>query len=236
VKKNIRRPDDAESFRILVVDDEAPTRGVLLSALREHSYLCSEADSIERARIIIVKARPDLVVLDLSFPGEDGIDFLRELRQEDDLPVIVCTGRADELDRIKGLDLGADDYITKPFFPNELATRVKAVLRRSGNTPVRGKLVFGEVLIQLNTREVTKSGTLIKLTSREFDLLVYLAKHPRMVFSREALLKAIWSQKGTRTNATVTEHIRRLRAKIEADPNKPAHLIAVRGVGYRLLP
>lgn len=234
-KKN-KLPESSEKFRILVVDDEAPTRGVLLSALREHQYLCSEADSIERARVVIMKARPDLVILDLTFPGEDGIDFLRELREEDDLPVIVCSGRGEELDKIKGLDIGADDYITKPFSPNELATRVKAVLRRSGNTPVRGKLVFGDVLIHLDTREVSKSGVQIKLTSREFDLLVYLAKHPRMVFSREALLKAIWSQKGTRTNATVTEHIRRLRAKIESDPNKPAHLIAVRGVGYRLMP
>ena len=186
--------------------------------------------------MVIVKARPDLVILDLSFPGEDGIDFLKELREEDDLPVIVCSGRGNELDRIKGLDIGADDYITKPFSPNELATRVKAVLRRSGNTPVRGKLVFGDVLIHLDTREVTKNSISVKLTSREFDLLVYLAKHPRMVFSREALLKAIWSQKGSRTNATVTEHIRRLRSKIENDPNKPLHLIAVRGVGYRLMP
>lgn len=227
---------ELDQFKILIVDDEETTRAVLLQALRNENFLCFEASDLDRAKVIVKKARPDLIILDLSFPQGDGIDFLKEIRAEDDLPIIVCTGRSDHDDKISGLEIGADDYITKPFSSKELATRVRTVLRRSGTSPVRGKLSFGNIEIHLSSREVLKNGKNITLTSREFDLLIHLAKHPRTVFSREALLKAVWSQQGTRTNATVTEHIRRLRSKIEDDPDNPKYLTAVRGVGYRLQP
>lgn len=225
-----------DESKVLVVEDDTKTRELLLAALRAEGFLCSEAGDTERARTIIKKARPDLVILDLGFPGGDGLDFLRELRLEDDIPVIVCTGRAEENDKLIGLEIGADDYITKPFSPKELVMRSKTILRRVANSPVRGKLTFGNINIQLDTREVFKGEELIFLTSREYDLLIFLARNPRIVHSREALLKAVWAQHGDRTMATVTEHIRRLRGKIEDNPDHPKHLCAVRGVGYRLQP
>ena len=227
---------DEAKYRILVVEDDLEVREALCKVLRENGFLCSEAGEIGKAKRIILKSRPDLVVLDLGMPDSDGSYFLREIREIDNLPIIVCTGRGSDKDKINNLDYGADDYITKPFNPIELVSRVKNVLRRSGTTPAKGKVFFGDVVIQLDTREVTKAGNQINLTSKEYDLLLHLARHPRTVFSRDSLLKSVWAVSGDRSEATVTEHVRRLRVKIENEPDNPKNLLAVRGVGYKLIP
>jgi two-component system phosphate regulon response regulator PhoB len=227
---------EAAQHRVLVVDDDADTRTAVCEALRWAGMLCSEAQDVARARRVVVKNRPDIVILDLSLPDGDGLDFLRELRNSDDLPVLVLSGRDGEQDRIAGLDLGADDYLTKPFSAKELASRVRSVLRRAHSTPGGSRLSFGNVVIDVEARDARRGGQPLHLTTKEFDLLVFLARHPRTVFSRTELLNEVWTGPGDRGEATVTEHVRRLRLKIEIDPAEPRHLAAVRGVGYRLVP
>lgn len=225
-----------EKYKILVVDDETDTRKSLINALHQEGFLCFESENLITAKKVIQKARPDLMVLDINFPDGSGFNLLKSIRENDDLPIILCTGNSNSEDKILGLEFGADDYITKPFSPKELALRVGSVLRRTGTSPQRGKITFGNVSIDIESREVYKNGVIIQLTGKEFDLLVHLARHPRTIFSREDLLKNVWSHGGERTIATVTEHIRRLRSKIEDDPDKPRFLNAVRGIGYRFLP
>jgi DNA-binding response OmpR family regulator len=186
---------------------------------------------------VISKSRPDIVVLDLGLPDGDGLDLLRSLRTTDNLPVVVCSGRADESDRLSGLEQGADDYVTKPFSIRELSMRVRVVLRRIQNIPsTPTSLHLGQVVIDVEGREVRRNGTPVQLTAREFELLVFLAKNPRTVFTRAELLVNVWHSTGDRSEATVTEHVRRLRLKLEEDPASPRHLCAVRGVGYRVVP
>jgi DNA-binding response OmpR family regulator len=177
------------------------------------------------------------MLLDLGLPDGDGVDLLRDLRKNDPLPVIVISGRDSETDRVKGLDVGADDYVTKPFSPREVVSRVASVLRRADASPSRSMLRFGEIRIDINAHEVRKNEKPIPLTSKEFDLLVCLARQPRTVFSRLDLLNEVWASKGQEcSEATVTEHVRRLRMKLEDSPSSPRYLCAVRGVGYRLVP
>ncbi|MFM7088829.1 MAG: response regulator transcription factor [Candidatus Paceibacterota bacterium] len=221
--------------KILVVDDEEAVRIAVCTALRSSGMLCSEAADAGRARKVITKSRPDLVILDLTLPDQDGLQLLKELRTFDDLPVLVLSGRSEEEDKVKGLDYGADDYITKPFSRTELISRVKSVLRRSKGSAYGVKITFGDIQIDTSAREVKKNGDTIQLTAREYELLLFLAKHPRTVFSREDLIKKVWPNSTDRGLATVTEHVRRLRNKIELDPENPVHLRAVRGVGYRLV-
>jgi DNA-binding response OmpR family regulator len=150
--------------------------------------------------------------------------------------VILLTARGEESDRIVGLELGADDYVTKPFSPRELAARVRTVLRRSGARPeAPRRLTFGEVAMESETREVTRAGAPVRLTAREFDLLWFMASHPRQVFSRDQLMSRVWGYEAAFDTGTVTVHVRRLREKIELDPSRPRHLETVWGVGYRLV-
>ena len=207
------------------------------ASLRSAGFHCAEVATAARARAALVHSRPDLMVLDLGLPDGDGVDLLRDIRAGDPLPVIVLSGRDSERDRVSGLDLGADDYVTKPFSPRELASRVTSVLRRAATSPVATNLTFGDVTIDIRAREVHKSGKPVSLTAKEFDLLACLAQRPRTVISRADLLEKVWSAKeGTCSEATVTEHIRRLRLKLEDSSSAPRHLCAVRGVGYRLMP
>ena len=230
---------DADKQKILVVEDDPATREAIISALRWAGFLCTEAGDATRARHVIGNYRPDLVVLDLGLPNGDGLELLTDLRRGDDLPVVVCSGRDSELDRVGGLDVGADDYVTKPFSPRELALRVRSVLRRVGTASASGLnvLSFGDVTIDVDAHEVTLAGKPVSLTAREFDLLVFLARNQRVAFSRAQLLKNVWrNAEKSRSEATVTEHVRRLRRKIGDDNENPRHLCAVRGVGYRLVP
>ena len=223
---------------VLVVDDEPIVREVVVSYLRREGYRTLEAGDGEEARRLREQGDPGLVVLDLMLPGIDGLQLCRWIRSRSDVPVIMLTARGEETDRIVGLELGADDYVTKPFSPRELAARVRAVLRRADGTGegAERRLEFGDVTIEASTREATKDGRPLALTAREFDLLWFLASHPRRVFSREQLMDRVWGYAAAVDTGTVTVHVRRLRAKIERDPSRPEHLQTVWGVGYRLVP
>jgi DNA-binding response OmpR family regulator len=220
---------------VLVVDDEPIVREVVVRYLEREGHRTLEAGDGDAARGMIERADPDLVVLDVMLPGADGLELCRWIRGRSELPVIMLTARGEEADRIVGLELGADDYVTKPFSPRELAARVRTVLRRSAfSAPAAAKLEFGDVELERETREARKAGALIRLTVKEFDLLWFLASHPRRVFSRDQLMASVWGYTAALDTGTVTVHVRRLREKIEDDPSQPRYLETVWGVGYRL--
>jgi len=222
---------------ILVVDDEPIVREVVVRYLEREGYTTLEADHGDRARELLQQQTPDLVVLDVMLPGTDGLELCRWIRDRSELPVILLTARGEEADRIVGLELGADDYVTKPFSPRELAARVRTVLRRSASTDgTRARFAFGDVEIDTQTREVHKAGREVRLTAKEFDLLAFLAGNPRRVFGRDQLMSRVWGYEAALDTGTVTVHVRRLREKIETDPSEPLHLQTVWGVGYRLAP
>jgi DNA-binding response OmpR family regulator len=179
-----------------------------------------------------------LVVLDVMLPGQDGLQLCRHIRETSDLPIVLLTARGDEADRIVGLELGADDYVTKPFSPRELAVRVRNLLRRSSAAPMRGAelIRFGSIELDGAARELRSDGKPMKLTLKEFDLLWFLVSHPRRVFSRDQLMDRVWGYTNALDTGTVTVHIRRLREKIEPMPSRPQHLETVWGVGYRFTP
>jgi DNA-binding response OmpR family regulator len=222
---------------VLVVDDEPLVRDVVARYLRREGFRTLVAGDGDTAMQLVEAENPDLVVLDVMMPGVDGLTVCRWIRERSDTPVILLTALGEEADRIVGLELGADDYVTKPFSPRELAVRAKTVLRRTGAVPKAGlKIEFGDVVVDVDKREVTKAGADVRLTVREFDLLVFLATNPRQVFSRSHLLARVWGDEFSLDAATVTVHVRRLREKVEADPSTPAHLETVWGVGYRFTP
>jgi DNA-binding response OmpR family regulator len=225
--------------RVLVVDDEPMVREVVAQYLRLDGVQVQEAADGAEAVALLERSLPDLVVLDVMLPGVDGLEILRSLRRRGDVPVILLTARADEVDRIVGLELGADDYVVKPFSPREVAARVKTVLRRSAGPSATsdGVLDFGALVIDPRTREATVAGALVSLTPKEFDLLALLARSPRQVFSREQLLTQVWDSSGDYQDpATVTVHVGRLRQKIETDATQPRWITTVWGVGYRFEP
>jgi DNA-binding response OmpR family regulator len=223
---------------VLVVDDEPMVREVITSYLERDGYRVASVGDGAAALRWLEAGRPDLVILDLMLPTVDGLSVLARLRKTAaDLPVIVVTARGEEPDRVLGLELGADDYVVKPFSPRELVARVGSVLRRSRPSPASARLVFDSLIIDGPSREVTVDGHPVALTAREFDLLAFLAGAPRQVFSRATLLELVWdSSADYQDPSTVTVHIRRLRQKIEANPDQPHHLINVWGVGYRFDP
>jgi two-component system, OmpR family, phosphate regulon response regulator PhoB len=225
------------STTVLVVDDEPIVREVVLRYLERDGFRTLEAGDGCTARKLLETESPGLVILDIMLPGIDGLELCRWIRARSELPVILLTARGEEADRIVGLELGADDYVTKPFSPRELAARVRTVLRRS--TPDIGKaerLTFDELELDARTREVTCRGEPLRLTAREFDLLWFLASHPKQVFSRDQLMDRVWGYAAALDTGTVTVHIRRLREKIEVDPARPERLQTVWGVGYRFSP
>jgi len=222
---------------VLVVDDEPIVREVVVRYLAREGHRTLEAADGNAARDAIKRADPDLVVLDVMLPGTDGLELCKWIRSTSELPVIMLTARGEEADRIVGLELGADDYVTKPFSPRELAARVRSVLRRA--TPADAaveRLTFGDVELERATRDARKAGAEVRLTAKEFDLLWFLASHPRRVFSRDQLMASVWGYTAALDTGTVTVHVRRLREKLEDSPSEPRHLQTVWGVGYRLAP
>ncbi len=223
--------------KILVVDDEPNIREVVGLYLRREGHAVVPASDGEEALRLYRQARPDLVVLDLMLPKVSGLEVCRRLGAERRVPLIMLTAKGEEEDRIIGLGLGADDYVTKPFSPRELAARVEAVLRRTGEAPADPAgaevLVVGDLRIDPNSREVAVRGEPATLTAREFDLLYHMASHPRRVFTRDQLMEAVWGYAFSVDTSTVTVHIRRLREKIETTPTRPRYLQTVWGVGYR---
>jgi len=226
--------------RIVVVDDDPTVADVVERYLVRdgHTVECAH-DGYEALRLIAERP-PDLVVLDLMLPGIDGLEVCRRLRERWPIPVVMLTALGDESERLAGFETGADDYVTKPFSPRELAMRVRSVLRRARGTGLpaqadAGILHDGELSVDLTAHEVRRGGRLIQLTSREYDLLVFLMRNPRKAFTREQLLSEVWSWSFGDTS-TVTVHIRRLREKLEGDPTLPRRIMTVWGVGYRYEP
>jgi DNA-binding response OmpR family regulator len=229
-------PQAAEKT-VLIVDDEPIVRDVVARYLNRDGFRTLEAGDGDIARELINDRAPTLVVLDVMLPGTDGLTLCRWIRARGDLPVIMLTARGEEADRIVALDLGADDYVTKPFSPGELAARVRSVLRRTSPEAIGARRIeFGRLAIDPATREVTRDAHPLRLTAKEFDLLFFLASNPRQVFSRSQLMSRVWGYEAALDTGTVTVHIRRLRAKIEVDAARPVHLETVWGVGYRFSP
>jgi DNA-binding response OmpR family regulator len=224
---------------IFVIEDEPSIAEVVTLYLHRAGYqVQSFADGL-LAMEALKTGLPDLVVLDLMLPGIDGYSLTRWLREHGNTPIIMLTSRREEMDRIAGLEMGADDYVVKPFSPQELVSRVRAVLRRAAGDDLPAgtrPLVVGDITIDPSARTVRVRGHLIELTLKEFDMLYLLARHPQQVFSRDRLLERVWGTSDYIDPGTVTVHIRRLREKIEANPAKPNHLLTVWGVGYKFEP
>ena len=226
--------------KILVVDDEPSIREVVSLYLKENGFDPTTVGDGQAALDLIRTDPPDLLVLDVMLPGADGYEITRYVRANSEIPIILLTARTDEIDRILGLELGADDYVVKPFSPRELVSRVKAVLRRTQQAPAPPgndtPISVGSTRINPRTRQVTVEGEEIALTVKEFDLLWMFVSNPQQVFNRDQLLDQVWGVSEFIDASTVTVHVRRLREKIERDPSNPQHVITVWGVGYRFDP
>ncbi len=220
---------------ILVVDDEPKIVKTVRAYLENAGFRVVTADNGQLALTVFRYEKPALVVLDLGLPGIDGLDVARALRRDTNVPLIMLTARVDETDKLIGLELGADDYVTKPFSPRELVARVRAVLRRTGaeREQAPAPIVAGDVTIDLERRQVTIGGQGADLTPTEFDLLVVLARHPGRVFTRLDLLDRVQGYAFEGYERTVDAHVKNLRQKIEEDPKEPRYVLTVYGVGYK---
>ncbi len=226
-----------EARPILIIEDEASLAETIRYNLEREDFVVEEASDGRRGLERFRSTDPALVILDLMLPELSGLDVCRAIRAESSVPILILTAKDSEADVVAGLELGADDYVTKPFSPRELAARVRTVLRRAEPHAVRDeRLAFGDLELDAGTREVRRAGSPLKLTAKEFDLLWFLASHPRHVFSRSQLMDRVWGYESALDTGTVTVHVRRLREKIEEDPAQPKLLETVWGVGYRLIP
>lgn len=235
---NVGSTETSDRPMVLLVEDDERVSEVVERYLERDGFrvevVSDGADAVDR-----FDEEVDLIVLDIMLPGMDGLEVCRRLRTTSAVPIIMLTALGEESDRIMGLELGADDYLAKPFSPRELTARVKSVLRRANGTlapqVAQGELRAGAITLNLDAHEVTVSGESIVLTSREFGLLAWLMTHPKRVFTREELLERVWGY-SYGDKSTVTVHVRRLREKIEADPAQPRHVATVWGLGYRFDP
>jgi DNA-binding response OmpR family regulator len=229
--------DDRSKGHVLVVEDDSTVAEVVARYLERDGFEVSPVGDGSAALSAAAGGAIDLVVLDIMLPGIDGLEVCRRLRASLPIPIIMLTALGDETDRIAGLELGADDYLAKPFSPRELVARVNAVLRRSRtSSPTHGEtMTAGDLEIDIAAHEVRRSGEVVNLTTKEFDLLAHLAAHPRQVFTREELLEQVWGYTFG-DKSTVTVHVRRLREKVEEDPARPLRVATVWGVGYRFDP
>jgi len=222
------------SFKVLVVDDEKPIADIIKFNLEKEGYQVSVAydgrEALQRAE----EDRPDLVILDIMLPRMDGFAVCQEIRRRSHVPILMLTAKQEEVDKVFGLELGADDYVTKPFSPRELVARVKAILRRASSPGGQGPRVIesGSLIIDLDTYQVRKGEQTVPLSQKEFQLLRFLAAHPGQIFTREALLDEVWGYQYFGDTRTVDVTVRRLREKIEDDPSEPEYVQTKRGVGY----
>jgi len=228
--------------RILVVEDEPALLDTLEYSLTRQGYEVIVANDGRLALELVRSEHPDLIILDLLLPGVDGLEVCRTIRKTDAVPIIMLTALTSEIDKVVGLEVGADDYVTKPFSMRELLARVRAQLRRksllegSGSTDTSarsGRLVLGDLTIDVDRREVVKAGRVLSLKPKEYDLLLFLARHRGIVLSRDLILERVWNWSYSGGSRTVDVHVRWLREKIEDDPSRPEHIVTVRGVGYR---
>ena len=218
--------------RILVVEDEESFSDPLSYLLQKEGYDVAVADTGPDALAEFERNGADLVLLDLMLPGMDGIEVCRRIRRDSGVPIIMLTARTDTADVVEGLEAGADDYLTKPFEPEELVARIKARVRRV-EPPTTEQLTVGDLTIDVDGHEVRRDGELISLTPLEFDLLTQLARKPWQVFTRDVLLRDVWGYRHSADTRLVNVHVQRLRSKIEQDPENPSIVVTVRGVGYR---
>ena len=231
--RSMNAPKSARS-RVLVVDDEPMVREVVQTYLERDGFDVTAVEDGQMALDFMESNPADLVILDVMLPEVDGFSVLRELRVRSNVPVILLTARGEEPDRVLGLELGADDYVPKPFSPRELTARVRSVLRRTVVTPANDILEHGNLVIDNRMRQATVDGEVIDLTRREFELLAFLAASPGQVFSRSQLLEHVWDSSAEwQDPATVTVHVRRLRQKLGSGADHPDHIQTVWGVGYR---
>jgi DNA-binding response OmpR family regulator len=230
--------DNPSVSTVLVVDDEPIVRDVVVRYLERDGYRTLQAASGDEARDMLEREHLSLVVLDVMLPGVSGLELCRWIRSRSEVPIVMLTALGEEADRIVGLELGADDYLTKPFSPRELAVRVRNLIRRTASpAAVQGQTVlFGDVSVDPMAREARKGGEVLRLTLKELDLLLFFASNPRQVFSRDQLMDRVWGYQSALDTGTVTVHVRRLRKKIEDDASRPRHLETVFGVGYRFTP
>lgn len=220
---------------VLVIDDDHELTSVVTESLNREGFAVSAASSGEEGLSMLRSRCPDLVVLDLGLPDRNGMDVLVEVRGTASVPVIILSGRDSEVDRVLGLEMGADDYVTKPFSARELAARTRAVMRRGDGSDDSKQRTFGELTIDAATREVQLDGTSVDLTAKEFDLLAFLAWSPRQVFSPDQILRAVWeSDPAWQNSSTVSEHVYRLRRKLSSEDHD--WIVTVRGAGYRFEP
>jgi DNA-binding response OmpR family regulator len=224
-------------MKVLIVDDEKRISEGVKKYFEQAGFEVESAFDGHSALKMALKDMPDLIVLDWMLPGMSGIDVCREIRRESNVPIIMLTARVEESDKLIGLELGADDYLTKPFSPRELVARARAVLRRSQMEPVQSRSTysFGNVTLDLSSRECKVKGETVSLTPTEFDILAYLVKHPNQVFSRSKLLEATDLGVFEGVERTIDVHVHNLRKKIETNPTNPEFIITVFGVGYRFV-
>lgn len=237
-----------EQKKILIVDDDASIRDIIRIYVRNAGFAALEAENGEDAMKLVAEKQPDLIVLDLMMPKMDGVTFCLKLREHSMVPVLMLSARTEDMDKIHGLSIGADDYVTKPFNPLELMARIKALLRRSlvslsadvtlaareNQEKEEGIIAVRDLIINTVLHRVTISGREVKLTPKEFAILTLLASHPRQVFSLEHIYDAVWQEPVLESDATVMVHIRNIREKIEEDPRHPSYLKNVWGVGYKI--
>jgi len=221
---------------ILVVEDEREIARMVQAYLMREGYRVEVAFAGEDGWAMFKALQPDLVVLDLMLPGMHGLEVARRIRQEATTPIIMLTARTEETDRVAGLEMGADDYVTKPFSLRELAARVRAVLRRTEGGTVPEVIRVGPLTVDLAAREARLAGTVLDLTPTEFDLLAFFARHPGRVFTRRELLEALQERTYATLPRTVDSHVKNLRRKIEPDPDDPTYILTVHGVGYKFRP
>lgn len=220
--------------RILIVDDEATVRHTVRAYLEQEGFVVETAVNGQEALAAAQQAMPDLMILDIMLPSLDGLALLRQIRRDSAVYVLMLTAKTSEVDRIVGLELGADDYLTKPFSPRELVARVKAILRRGRQTAVADPvLTFQQLQFDPNAHRVLKNGVELDLTPIEYDLLYTLARHNGRVLSRDQLIEHVWGYDYFGDERVIDVHIRRIRRKVEDDPQNPTHIVTIRGVRYR---
>ena len=228
-----------DAIQILIIEDEPSVGEVVSLYLRRSDYNVIITRNGRDALDVLDQNFPQLIILDLMLPEGDGWEILKWVRSRSNVPIIILTSRREEIDRIAGLEMGADDYITKPFSPQELVSRVRAVLRRGKNDLPANLLLpldFGDLHIDIGRRIVTHLNQEVELTQKEFELLLLLTRHPKQVYSRNQLLEKVWGISDYIDPGTVTVHMRRLREKIENDPSNPHHILTIWGVGYKFEP
>ncbi len=227
--------------RILIADDDEPARRVLAEYLEQEGYLVEQAANGRQALAAMTSFLPDLIILDVKMPELDGLEVVRRVHATSNVPIIITSGLADDIDRVAGLSAGSDDYVTKPVRPRELVLRLQGLLRRAeaaeaAQPVLEGDLRFDDLIIRPRLHVVERDGVSIELSANEFDLLYFLASHPRQVFTRQQLLNSVWQYDYLGDSSTVTVHMSRLRKKVERDPANPRHLRTVWNIGYKFEP